>query len=74
MNEFLSSTRNYLLNRDDVGKPKPTTHRLPSMEHSYGLPPNKDPEGVKERIESIDSIHNFSFSYWKLEIPSTLSY
>ena len=39
---------NYLLNKDDVGKSKPTTRDLPEDEHQYGKPDIKDPEGVAE--------------------------
>jgi hypothetical protein len=39
---------NYLLNKDDVGKSKPTTRDLPEDDHPYGKPDTKDPEGVAE--------------------------
>lgn len=39
---------NYLLNKDDVGKSKPTTRDLPDPDHPYGKPDVKDPEGVAE--------------------------
>lgn len=48
MSEFITSKTNYLLTRDDVGRPKPNTRRLPSFDYAYGRPPMKDPEGVRE--------------------------
>ena len=44
---------NYLLNKDDVGKSKPTTRDLPNQNHAYGKPDIKDPEGVAEGIRII---------------------
>jgi hypothetical protein len=46
---------NYLLNKDDVGKSKPTTRDLPHDNHSYGKPDIKDPEGVAEGTTIIQS-------------------
>lgn len=69
MSEYLSSTRNYLLNRDDVGKPRPTTRRLPSMDFAYGHPPNKDPEGVREgNLSQSILLDHLSSSHWNLEV------
>ena len=33
-----------LLLKDDVGKPKPTTHALPYENHTYGKPEIRDAE------------------------------
>jgi len=35
---------NVLLGKDDVGKPKPNTRRLPRDGHTYGQPVFRDPE------------------------------
>ena len=40
---------NILLQKDDVGMPKPSVRELPQFGHSYGLPGARDPEGVKNR-------------------------
>lgn len=37
---------NYLLLKDDVGKPKPTTKKLPKGHFTYGNPVYRDPEGA----------------------------
>jgi hypothetical protein len=42
----LGSKRNYLLVKDDVGKSKPTTRKLPSEQFSYGRPDHKDCESA----------------------------
>ena len=39
-------TKNYLLQKDDVGKPRPTTRDLPTNHHSYGHAAMPDKEGV----------------------------
>ena len=76
MSEYLSSTRNYLLNRDDVGKPRPTTRRLPSLDHAYGHPPNKDLEGVREGNLAASIIlnvsHHIVIGSWKYHNPSQI--
>ena len=43
---FLLSTKNRLLARDDVGKPKTSTVQLPGQHFSYGKPCNHDREGA----------------------------
>ena len=40
--EKLIKKRNPLLQKDDVGKPKPCTVKLPQNDHTYGKPDNKD--------------------------------
>ena len=43
----LFSQKNILLVKDDVGKSKPPTFKLPQMDFSYGRPgDNKKQEGV----------------------------
>jgi hypothetical protein len=43
--------KNYLLAKDDVGKPKPIMRNLPNQQHhAYGKVDAKDPEGVSEGI------------------------
>ena len=44
--EKLIQNKNRLLVKDDVGKSKPCTVRLPKEGHSYGKPDNKDKEGA----------------------------
>ena len=41
-----TSKTNFLLQKDDVGMPKPSVRDLPSFGHSYGLPGARDQEGV----------------------------
>eukprot|EP01016_Furgasonia_blochmanni_P056993 TRINITY_DN9824_c0_g1_i4.p1 TRINITY_DN9824_c0_g1~~TRINITY_DN9824_c0_g1_i4.p1 ORF type:complete len:255 (-),score=19.84 TRINITY_DN9824_c0_g1_i4:679-1443(-) len=41
-------TTNPLLVRSQVGKPKLSVRSLPPIDHSYGKPYNRDPEGAKE--------------------------
>ena len=43
---MLRQSYNYLLQKDDVGKAKPSTRTLPHSEHTYGLPGPADEEGV----------------------------
>jgi len=33
---------NYMLVKDDVGRPKPFTHHLPKKDHVYGTPIPRD--------------------------------
>lgn len=40
---------NYLLLKDDIGKPRPFTHLLPKGDHSYGLPLHRDKENAAAR-------------------------
>jgi len=51
--------RNRLLVKDDVGKAKPCTVKLPKDGHSYGKPDNKDKEGAGKVTSS-----------WKTAQPS----
>ena len=37
---------NYLLLKDDIGRPRPPTRELPIGKHSYGLPIYRDKEGA----------------------------
>ena len=37
---------NILLQKDDVGMPKPSCRELPNFGHAYGLPGARDEEGV----------------------------
>jgi len=46
--EKLNLSGNVLLQKDDVGKAKPGTRKLPPSEWAYGLPDKKDIEGVRE--------------------------
>ena len=40
---------NYLLLKDDVGKPRPNTRDLPKNQHAYGYFCKPDKEGVGAR-------------------------
>ena len=44
--EKLVKKSNVLLAKDDVGKPKPVTFKLPKGDHVFGKPDNKDQEGA----------------------------
>jgi len=37
-NVLLGRNTNYLIVKDDVGRSKPSTRRLPSMDFAYGRP------------------------------------
>ena len=50
--EKLHKTRNFLLVRDDVGKPKLCVRDLPVEGHVYGFQPRKDAEGAGKLISS----------------------
>lgn len=39
--------RNILLVKDDIGKGKPNTRKLPSEQFAYGKPERRDPEDAK---------------------------
>jgi hypothetical protein len=39
---------NSLLTKDEVGRSKPSTYKLPQKEFAYGKPLPHDAEGVKE--------------------------
>jgi hypothetical protein len=45
---LLGSKRNVLLVRDDVGKAKPTTRRLPSDQFTFGKPESKNCESAAQ--------------------------
>ena len=42
----MRSSTNYLLAKDDVGRPKTTTRTLPGHEHTFGYKEKPDPVGV----------------------------
>jgi hypothetical protein len=50
---FKSKTNNYLLIKDDIGKPKPSVRELPQYGHSYGYKCRPDKEGVGQCKFSI---------------------
>ena len=56
---MIKKNNNFLLQKDDVGMPKPTVRDLPQFGHAYGLPGARDSEGVKHR----KSIH-YQTNYW----------
>ena len=45
--EKLITKKNVLLVKDDVGKPKPPTVKLPGGDHTFGKPDLKDQEGAR---------------------------
>ena len=59
-----SRQTNVLLQKDDVGRPKPNTRRLPSAGWIYGKPEVRDNEGAPEGkiypSSHGDSNHYFS--------------
>lgn len=50
--ERLIQNRNPLLVKDDVGKPKPCTVKLPNKDHTYGKPENRDQDGAGKLTSS----------------------
>ena len=44
--QTMRSTHNCLLVKDDIGKAKPFTRKLPEFGFSYGAPVRPDPVGV----------------------------
>ena len=59
--EKLITKNNVLLVKDDVGKPKPATVKLPKDGHTFGKPDNKDQEGAG-KITSSWATHKGSKS------------
>ena len=47
-NVLLGSRTNYMIVKDEVGKSKPTTRRLPSFDFAYGRPDQQCQEGASE--------------------------
>ena len=45
---MLNSRRNYLLNKDDVGKPKPCVRDLPPNTYTFGKPNVQDSHSAKQ--------------------------
>ena len=59
-----SKSKNHLLLRDAIGKPKPSTFDLPTMDYAYGRASEHDLQGVKElttnwSIHKKSSLQNF---------------
>ena len=52
---MLRKSQNYMLQKDDVGKSKPSTRALPEPEYMYGQTGLKPEEGVGKR----NSYHPF---------------
>ena len=46
MKRLNSYKYNVLLLKDDVGRPKPTTRRLPDERHAFGKAEQRDAEGA----------------------------
>ena len=51
MEKYVQSS-NILLLKDDVGKGKPATMKLPPQGHTYGKPDNRDTEGASKVTSS----------------------
>lgn len=45
---LLGKTTNPLLVKDDIGRAKPSTFKLPKGDHAYGKPEIKNAEGASE--------------------------
>ena len=43
---YIQTSKNFLLVKDSIGKPKPSTRALPSSEYTYGQKPRDDKESV----------------------------
>lgn len=56
---FLQSSNNFLLVKDSMGKPKPSTKNLPPKDFIYGKKLNPDKEGVGALISSW-AVHSSS--------------
>ena len=54
-----SSSKNILLQKDDVGRPKSTTRNLPPPNHTYGKSEARDKEGVGH-LTTVWKYHNSS--------------
>ena len=50
--EKITNKNNILLVKDDIGKAKPTTHKLPGNSHIYGKPDIKDNHGARDITSS----------------------
>ena len=57
---------NYLLQKDDIGKSKPTTRTLPHPDFTYGMPGPTDEEGVG-KCNFSNKISNCNFSNFHVE-------
>ena len=55
---LLGSRRNVLLVKDDVGKAKPSTRRLPSSTFTFGKPENKNGESAAQGKWLTDAPRN----------------
>jgi hypothetical protein len=53
--DFLQATNNFLLIKDEIGKPKPTTRALPDSSFMYGKKIEMDKEGAGSLITSWQS-------------------
>ena len=55
--EKLNNSGNVLLQRDDIGRAKPASRKLPPVDWTYGLPDRKDKEGVRECNSPVSDEH-----------------
>ena len=61
MKRLNSHKQNILLVKDDVGKPKPTTRRLPGNQFMFGKPEIRDPEDAGQGKQSKHIVANFIY-------------
>ena len=59
MKRLNSHKQNILLVKDDVGKPKPTTRRLPGNQFMFGKPEIRDPEDAGQGKQSQTNLSEF---------------
>ena len=48
----IQNSGNFILVKDDIGKPKPATRKLPNSDFVFGKKSNKDPESAGELMFS----------------------
>ena len=58
MKRFNSYKNNVLLLKDDVGRPKPTTRKLPNNFFSFGKPEIRDAEDAGQGKSTIRLTHS----------------
>lgn len=83
-NVLLGSRSNYMIVKDEVGKSKPTTRRLPSFDFAYGRPDQQTEEGAAEICTSwkvhrpkydkeADNVRNFKLLNYRAVIDGNVT-
>lgn len=83
-NVLLGSRSNYMIVKDEVGKSKPTTRRLPSYDFAYGRPDQQTEEGAAEICTSwkvhrpkydkeADNVRNFKLLNYRAVIDGNVT-